>query len=542
MASGALSAADLRSAIARREVIPYFQPIVELRSGKLWGFEMLARWQHPDRGMVRPDQFISLAENSGLMDPLSESLNDQAFELLRSGFPRHLTLSINISPSQMHDRGLPARIQRAAERTAFLLQQLVIEITETALLEDMEVAIEVANDLKALEIRLSLDDFGTGYSSLRYLNSLPLDEIKIDQSFVSSMNEQRDSRKIAAAVAGLGQSLNLTTVGEGIEERAHADMLFYLGCELGQGYFYSRPIPADEVKAVIAKGRLASPPSSPLLATEMARQLEVVPALRLAQLQAIYDSVPEGLCFLDKDLRYVSVNKRFTELAPTALGPLLGRKVEEVHPLIFAQVGSYLRRALAGEPSHNVEVDSPRAAFPSDPGTVVMYCHPVRDEANEIVGVSVAIRDITAFKRIERELQEQKERYRIPLELNASYPFTADPEGNITWGDPRGAFGRSPEDLLRHGWQKVIHPDDLPAVLKQWQSDIKTGTPHEIEFRALSSDGNWRRMRSHVTPRRAENGEILGWYGLLDDIDDLERTAGAQSETVKPVDDITNTK
>jgi PAS domain S-box-containing protein len=389
----------------------------------------------------------------------------------------------------------------------------------------MEVVIGVANDLKALEIKIGLDDFGTGYSSLRYLNSLPLDEIKIDQSFVRAMNENRESRKIAAAVAGLGQSLSLTTVAEGVEDKSHADMLFYLGCELGQGYFFGRPAPASEARAVMAKERLAPPPSSPLLAREMAHHLEVIPALRLAQLQAIYDSVPEGLCFLDKDLRYVSVNKRFTELAPTTLGPLLGRKVEEVHPFVYAQVGSYLRRALAGEPSYNVEVDSPRAAFPTESGTVIMYSQPVRDEANEIVGVSVAIRDITAFKRIEQELQEKKDHYQIPLEMNASYPFTADPQGNLTWGDPRGLLGLSPKDILGQGWQRIVHPDDLNRVERQWSSDLQTGIPHDIEFRALKADGTWHWFRSHAAPRRSETGEILGWYGLLEDVDDVRRTA-----------------
>jgi EAL domain-containing protein (putative c-di-GMP-specific phosphodiesterase class I) len=226
MTAQTFSPADLQNAIERGEVVPYFQPIVELRSGELWGFEMLARWLHPQLGMIPPYQFIPLAETSGLMDPLCESVTKQAYEALMPNFPAHLSLSVNVAPTQMRDRSLSTRILSWMESAGFPPSQLIVEITETALFHDFDVAVAVANDLKDKGIRLALDDFGTGYSSLKYLNSLPLDEIKIDQSFISSMNERRDSRKIAAAVAGLGQSLGLTIVAEGVEENIHADICF----------------------------------------------------------------------------------------------------------------------------------------------------------------------------------------------------------------------------------------------------------------------------------------------------------------------------
>ncbi len=521
MAGAPLSAGDLRNAIERREVIPYFQPIVELRSGRLWGFEMLGRWQHAEQGLISPGRFIPLAESSGLMDPLSDLLAEQAFEFLGARFPRHLTLSINVTPAQMRDRSLPARIGAAAKRAGFPAGQLIVEITETALLSDLKAAVAIANDFKAQGIKLALDDFGTGYSSLGYLNSLPLDEIKIDQSFVRAMNDQKESRKIAAAVAGLGQSLGLTTVAEGIEEKTHSDMLFYLGCELGQGYLYSRPVPTREVPGLIERDSLSSPPTSPLLAKEMAAQLEVAPALRLAQLQAIYDSAPVGLCFLDRDLRYVSINKQFTDLAPNSPLPRLGRTVEEVvEPVTYARVRSYLQRALAGQASYNVEVPLSSSEDGSPPKTVLMFCHPVFDEANEVVGVSVAIRDITSQKHIEQDLLHHKDHYRIPLELSSNYPFTADPQGNISWFETRGLTGAGMDELLGQGWQKIVHPDDLPALDEKWASDLRTGTQHEHKFRIRMADGTWRWTRSRAAPRRDEDGKIVGWYGLLEEISD----------------------
>jgi PAS domain S-box-containing protein len=519
MTAGAFSSVDLRNAIERREVVPYFQPIVELRSGELRGFEMLARWQHPQLGVIPPDQFIPLAETSGLMDTLCGSVTKQACEVLMPDFPAHLSLSVNVAPTQMRDRSLATRILSCIESAGFPPRQLIVEITETALLHDFEVAKAIANDLKDQGVRLALDDFGTGYSSLAYLHSLPLNEIKIDQRFVSSMNEQRESRKIAAAVAGLGQSLGLTVVAEGVEDKMHADISFYLGCEFAQGYLYSRPVPATDVASMIAKPLLSSPPNSPLLSKDIATHLEVSPALRLAQFKAVYDGAPIGICFLDKDLRFVSINERFADMAPS-LGPRLGRTIEEVQPVLFAKIGSYVRRAQTGDRTYNLEIP-----FPTSPDrTLLVFCEPVRDEANEIVGVFVALRDITQFKQLERALLEYKEHYELPLELTTTYPFTADPEGNLSWARERGPNGLRMDEVRGMGWLKAVHPEDVARVKEDWESNVRAGTQYEVEFRMRSEDGiGWRWMRARTSPRRGEHGEILGWYGLLDEIDDRWR-------------------
>jgi PAS domain S-box-containing protein len=526
MATRSLSAGDLRIAIERRDVLPYFQPIVDLRSGRLWGFEILARWRHPKLGILSPDQFIPLAESSGLIQPLFEAVLEQACGLFSLNFPKHLTLSINVTPVQMHDKSISNYICSATRCAGFSLDRLVLEITETALLEDSEVAIAVANDLKAHGARLAIDDFGTGYSSLQHLSSLPLDEIKIDQNFVHSMNETRESRKIAAAIAGLGQSLGLTTVAEGIESTTQADMLFYMGCELGQGFLYSRPVAADELPAMIAKNVLAAPPTSSLLASEMAANLEVAPALRLAQLQAIYDGVPIGLCFVDRNLRYVSVNKRLAELIPARFGPRLGKTIPEASPIIFTDIEPYLRRALAGEIVYDVEVAAERPNCPSELNTISLSFHPVRDEANEVVGVSIAARDITDHREMEQALVEHKDRYERTINMFGShYPYTADPDGHLTWSGGQGLSLKMVE-TLGDGWGRMVHPDDLAAVATRWAACVRAGEPFDEEFRVRVEDGTWHWMRSRATPRRGENGEVLRWHGLLEDIDDLKRAKG----------------
>jgi EAL domain-containing protein (putative c-di-GMP-specific phosphodiesterase class I) len=233
---------DLRQAFDNDEFAPYFQPLVDLRSGHVHGFEVLARWERPVGGIGLPSTFIPLIERYGLMNNLSASLLIQAFGAVRE-LPTDFGLSVNLSPSQLHDRSLPDFIQRTAEEESFDLQRLTLELTESALVDDLDLAGAVAADLKRLGIRLALDDFGTGYSSLLHLQSLPFDELKVDSSFVRSMVHSRQSRKITAAVISLGLSLGLRTVAEGIEEQSQGNLLAWQGCNLGQGFLYGCPMP-----------------------------------------------------------------------------------------------------------------------------------------------------------------------------------------------------------------------------------------------------------------------------------------------------------
>jgi len=517
---------DLRRALDANEIIPYFQPMVELRTGKLTGFEILARWRHPQRGIIHPDEFIPLAEQTDLIGQLTGNLLRSAFAAA-AVIPSHLTLAANISLTQLTDRTLPHHIRTAAQQSNFPLDRLILEITESALLGNPELAYLIAHELKEQGSRLALDDFGIGYSSLRQLQALPFDEIKVDASFVRSMTFTRESRKIAAAIIGLGNSLGLLTVAEGIEDQNHADMLLWLGCDIGQGYLYGRAAPAEDLPATLAQ-RMPSPapdlPPTPADAT-MPLRLEALPTHRLAQLHAIYDGAPVGLCFLDRNLRYVSVNKRLAEMNNIPVASHLGRTVSEVLPGLAARLEPYLRRALDGEVITELELTGPDPHQPGKHCTRLVSYQPARDEAEEVIGISVAVVDITARKRVEQALAESEDHYRHTVELNPQVPWTADSKGMVLDVSHRWQelTGLSREETLGDGWIKVLHPDDIQHTLATWSVSLRTGQPVDVEYRTRRRDGSWRWMRARAAPRRNAIGEIIRWYGSVEDIEDRKR-------------------
>jgi predicted signal transduction protein with EAL and GGDEF domain len=258
-------AADLRAAVLADALEPHFQPLVDLGTGRLVGFEMLARWPHPRRGQVPPVEFVPIAEDTGLIGPMTERLLRRACRAAVA-WPSDVVLACNISPVQLRDRGLPAIVRAALAESGLPPGRLEIELTESALLDDFGLARDILGELKALGVRLALDDFGTGYSSLRHLQALPIDKIKIDAGFVRSMADSAESRKIVAAVVGLGRSLGLPTVAEGVEDAAAAGLLAGLGCTVGQGWLFGRAVPEGEAAALAAG--VAAGPARPARAEE----------------------------------------------------------------------------------------------------------------------------------------------------------------------------------------------------------------------------------------------------------------------------------
>ena len=237
--------AEMRASLAQGHFVPYFQPMIDLASKQVSGFEVLARWDHPTKGVVEPDDFIPVAEATGMISDLSFAVMRTAL-LRASKWPAEITIAVNISPVQFKDPLLSQRIIKILTETGFPAGRLELEITESAILEDRELAFSTVDSLKNYGIRISLDDFGTGYASLSQLRELPFDRIKIDRSFIASLMGDKQSNAIVHAIATLGRSLNLPITAEGVETETVHKRLQELGCSDAQGWLYGRAIPGQE--------------------------------------------------------------------------------------------------------------------------------------------------------------------------------------------------------------------------------------------------------------------------------------------------------
>jgi diguanylate cyclase (GGDEF)-like protein/PAS domain S-box-containing protein len=238
---------DLRSAIAHDELVLHYQPYVSAGTGVVSGCEALLRWQHPERGMISPAEFIPVAEQSGLIIPIGVWVLEEACRAAMR-WPAEQRVSVNISPVQFRNRELPRTILTALTRAGLSPSRLEIEVTETVLIDDVEAALDTLRQIRALGVRVALDDFGTGYSSLSYLRSFPFDKVKIDRSFVQELPTRRDNQVIVQAIRDMARGLGMSVTAEGVETCEQAERLRATGCEELQGYLYSRPKPAGDLE------------------------------------------------------------------------------------------------------------------------------------------------------------------------------------------------------------------------------------------------------------------------------------------------------
>lgn len=248
---------SLRAAIRLGEVQPYYQPLVDLSSGKIAGFEALARWRREDGSFVSPAEFIPVAEETGLINALSRHLFRQACKDALT-WPRDIRLSFNVSPTQLGNRGLAKEMLETLREVGLSPDRLELEITETAVVQDMSAASSLLMDLQGAGVHIALDDFGTGYSSLSQLAGLKFDKLKIDRSFIASFLDDGRQAMITRAMVGLGRALDMTTIAEGIEDKAQAETLRLIGCHQGQGFLFSKAVSAEAAASMANSRFLAS--------------------------------------------------------------------------------------------------------------------------------------------------------------------------------------------------------------------------------------------------------------------------------------------
>jgi EAL domain-containing protein (putative c-di-GMP-specific phosphodiesterase class I) len=251
--------AELTRAIERGEFALHYQPQLELPTGKITGWEALVRWRHPERGLLLPVAFLSVAEESGLITQIGKLVLEEACRQAKEWQEQHpaadapLKMSVNISARQFQRPDeLVREVAQVFEETGLAPGSLVLEITESMIMEEAERNVDVLERLRGLGVQVAVDDFGTGYSSLAYLKRFPVDMLKVDKSFVDGLGENLEDTAIVKAVINLAHALGLRTVAEGVETTGQLDQLRALGCELGQGYYFSRPLPARKASALPA--------------------------------------------------------------------------------------------------------------------------------------------------------------------------------------------------------------------------------------------------------------------------------------------------
>ena len=250
---------DLRNAMERKELLLYYQPQVDLRTGRMVGMEALIRWKHPQLGMISPTRFIDLAEETGLIVQMGAWVmhtaceQNKAWQRMGLGY---LRMSVNLSTRQFFQQNLVQQVAKVLEETGMAPHYLEIELTESLVMTDVELAVGILNDLKSIGVQLSIDDFGTGYSSLAYLKSFPIDALKIDQSFVRDITVDQDDAAIVASIISLAHNLRLQVIAEGVETQEQLSYLQRHRCDEMQGFYFSEPVSADDIEVILREGKV----------------------------------------------------------------------------------------------------------------------------------------------------------------------------------------------------------------------------------------------------------------------------------------------
>jgi EAL domain-containing protein (putative c-di-GMP-specific phosphodiesterase class I) len=252
----------LRAALDKKELFLVYQPQMDMATGTIVGFEALLRWQHPELGTIAPDRFMGIAENSGLILPIGAWVLRTACSQARKWQDEGLCatpVAVNVSAVQFRQPGFREVVSRVLSETGLACQYLELEVTESLLLSNADMTSSVLRELKGMGLKLAIDDFGTGYSSLSYLKQFPFSKLKIDRSFIRDVAVNSDDAAITTAIISMAKSLSLKVIAEGVENEAQMSFLRKLGCEEIQGYYFSKPLTAEEISARLKLGSLGNP-------------------------------------------------------------------------------------------------------------------------------------------------------------------------------------------------------------------------------------------------------------------------------------------
>ncbi|MCM2458644.1 EAL domain-containing protein [Rhizobium sp. CG4] len=497
---------DLLAAVEGSRFVPAFQPFIDLETQKTSGFEVLARWDHPAHGVINPDAFISTAESVGAINAITLQVLEKACRELTCA-PRSLTLALNLSPVQFRNDEIVSLIGGVVSNAGLLPSQIEIELTENALLDDIETAHQVAKRFRDEGFLLSLDDFGTGFSSLTRLHSLPFNTLKIDKQFVGSMDQNPASRRIVSSVIDLGQSLGMRVVAEGIETPHQLALLQRMGCNVGQGYHLGRPTLGKLPR------ELRYPFGGRAKGSSGASRYQ-----RKFHSEAIYENSPCALALLDGDGRILRMNEQFAHVMSLvekqSIGSHFAQHFDRKNAFRITQILAHMAR---GREIRQQEVKDRRSSK-----TFVVNCTRVNDDDGGFIGFSLALTDISRLRQVEAVLKADEGYARLlATEERLHIIWAANSAGTIDYLGPTLSATESVgmEDRIKD-WYGRMHPDDHIRVRKKWLEWLPSKLPFETNFRVRDVSGHWRQVRSAAKPSFDSAGQVESWIGLITDCAD----------------------
>jgi diguanylate cyclase (GGDEF)-like protein/PAS domain S-box-containing protein len=498
---------ELRKAIERNELLLYYQPKIHLKTGRIVGVEALIRWKHPEWGLVTPENFIPIAEETGLIIPIGEwafyTACYQNKMWQQQGFST--VVSVNISARQFTQSNLVETIQEVLKKTGLEPQYLELEITES-ITEDINRTISTLRRLKQLGVRISIDNFGTGFSSLYYLKQFPVDMLKIDQSFVRELQHHPNDETIVKTIISMAHNLNLSVVAEGIKTNEQLLFLQQHLCNVGQGDFFSKPVPAKELEAkiqeveqLVGKYGISQNVNEQRWANEL---------LRIAR-KDLQDTVrlQQGMTFKYKKMNHRFIHTLFDGELAYRLGiipeQVIGKELSDIFPQKVAEETTlYYQKAWEG---------NKQVTFEATVNGITYFAalNPIK-RGGEVVEVIGSCIDITKLKETEIALRESERKYRLIAENMTDLIAILDVNGNTIYASPshEAVLGFSPAFYEGKSAFDHVHPEDLSFLRKQWEEMIKKKKSSQAEFRFLHRNNDWVLMEASGTPVIGKNGTV----------------------------------
>lgn len=384
---------NLRHAIEGGHIWPALQPIVDIKSGALKGFEILARWDDPVLGEVKPLTFVPMFDEIGLINALSQSLLRRTCEAA-SAWNGAFTLAINVSPSQITIGTTADWIRNISAETNFPIDRIEVEVTENSLLTDNATTQDALRELVDAGISVSLDDYGTGYSNLSRLEAFPFRQIKIDAQFVSGLEQDARKRRIVSAVIGLSHSLGIPVVAEGVETETEHEVLREFGCEFAQGWLYGKATSLDAAAHLVS--------ASPLSAPSPEHFPAMSPFEHFHQIKTLYRSAPVGLCFVNTEFRHVTANDAFAAIHGLDRSAIEGKTIYEIMDRETAEHAEDLLRG-------TTDKAQPPQIYSLRGKDIKVFAEKVVDATGEVIGFSLLSIDVTEMNRLFCQLMQSQE-------------------------------------------------------------------------------------------------------------------------------------